>query len=78
MNKTKASTVICILLFIPIEADLSIRKMYWYFDSSSFGMSCSSSGEPSVTAKLSFSAYFVKVGTKEAMTATWSGYFSDF
>jgi hypothetical protein len=54
-----------------------MRKINWYLDSNSFGRSYSSR-EPAVTEQLVEFSEEVKVGRKEAMTATWSGYFSDF
>ena len=68
-NRTTASFVISILLFIPMEPDLSMRKINWYFDSNSFGRSYSSRA-PAVTAIFLVFIADVKVGRKEAITAT--------
>jgi len=52
-----------------MEPDLSMRKINWYLDSKSFERSYSSR-EPAVTTVLLVFSEEVKVGRKEAITAT--------
>jgi hypothetical protein len=76
-NKTTASLVIYILLCFFMDLDLSTRKMNWYFCSRSDAKSRSSRG---LVEAIDYSGFSEeeKVGRKEAITATSSGYLEDF
>jgi hypothetical protein len=70
-KRMTASLVISILLYIPMEPDLSMRKINCYLESKSFGRSYSSR-EPVENLMLLdlISSEDVNVGRKDAITAT--------